>query len=104
MKYCSKCEETKENVEFHKRSSSIDGLQAWCKICLRADNRRMEAFRYKNGPTIKRDAKTCQRCNNIKPVSQFPRKNSSADGFASYCKPCWVIKIQGYQRKSKGKA
>lgn len=102
MKVCTKCNIEKESTEFHKRSGSKDSLQSWCKICLRADNRRMEAFRYRNGPTIIRDAKVCQRCMNKKPISQFPKKRSSADGYASYCKPCWVIKITQYQKKAKG--
>lgn len=101
MKICKNCGESKEYNEFHKRKKSKDGLQAWCKICLRADNKRMEAFRYKNGPTIIRTSKTCQRCKSIKPVSQFAKKGSSADGYTPYCKPCWVIKITEYQRKAK---
>jgi hypothetical protein len=101
MKYCSKCGETKEYSEFHKMTRSKDGHQNWCKICLRADNKRMIDFRYKNGPTIVRESKTCQRCNMIKPVSQFAKKKSSADWYTSYCKPCWVIIIRGYQVKGK---
>jgi hypothetical protein len=101
MKLCTKCEVIKESSEFHKRLIAKDGLQSWCKICLRADNKRMEGNRYKNGPSIIRDAKVCQRCMTKKPVSQFPKKGSSADGYASYCKPCWVIKIRGYQLKGK---
>jgi hypothetical protein len=101
MKLCKNCGVSKEYTEFHKRSKSKDGLQAWCKVCLLADNRRMDKIRYKNGPTIIRDAKVCQRCMTKKPVSQFPKKGSSADGYAPYCKPCWVIKIRGYQLKGK---
>ena len=33
MKKCSKCCETKELIEFSKRSAAKDGLYAYCKPC-----------------------------------------------------------------------
>lgn len=33
MKYCKKCNTEKPISEFHKRSASVDGLQAKCKSC-----------------------------------------------------------------------
>ena len=36
MKCCSKCGETKPFDEFGKRARSSDGLQTWCKPCMRA--------------------------------------------------------------------
>ena len=33
MKLCSKCGETKENLEFSKCTSSKDGLRSRCKAC-----------------------------------------------------------------------
>lgn len=101
MKKCSNCGETKEYSEFHKRSNGKDGLQVWCKVCLLADNRRMYAHRYKNGPTIIRESKVCNDCNLKKPINQFYKKNSSADGYGSYCKPCWVKRVQKSTRKTK---
>ena len=101
MKYCTKCGETKEFKDFHKMTRSKDGLQNWCKVCLRGANKVLYASYSKNGPTIVRTSKTCQRCKSIKPVSQFAKKGSSADGYTPYCKPCWVIKIRGYQIKAK---
>ena len=101
MKLCKKCGETKEYGEFHKMTKSSDGLQHWCKVCLNSHNNLMIELRKKNGPTVTRTSKTCQRCKNLKPVSQFAKKTGAADGYVSYCKPCWVIKIRGYQIKAK---
>ena len=36
MKTCSKCKQTKQLTEFHKRSRSSDGLQSKCKVCNKA--------------------------------------------------------------------
>lgn len=36
MKRCSKCGQEKEQTEFQKAASSRDGLQWWCKPCMRA--------------------------------------------------------------------
>jgi hypothetical protein len=35
MKTCSKCNQVKAEAEFGTRHRSIDGLQAWCRDCLR---------------------------------------------------------------------
>ncbi len=35
MKFCGKCEETKEDDCFSNKRSSKDGLQNWCKVCKR---------------------------------------------------------------------
>ena len=42
MKYCPKCEEHKEKSEFTKNKSRYDGLNGWCRVCLknwRVENR-----------------------------------------------------------------
>lgn len=36
MKKCNKCEETKDLSSFHKRTSKKDGLDCWCKVCVKA--------------------------------------------------------------------
>lgn len=33
-------------------------------------------------------AKACQRCQQMKPVAEFSRNRSRADGLAHYCRPC----------------
>lgn len=34
-KRCSKCKNTKSRKEFHNQSASKDGLNAWCKTCMK---------------------------------------------------------------------
>jgi len=39
-KYCSKCEQDKPIAEFSKAAREMDGLQRWCRPCMRAYNKR----------------------------------------------------------------
>lgn len=32
-KYCKRCEKTKHESDFHKRTMSADGLDTYCKLC-----------------------------------------------------------------------
>lgn len=50
MKKCTHCNETKELVNFNKRSVSKDGLQSWCKPC---DKKKKETYLFKNKLTTK---------------------------------------------------
>jgi hypothetical protein len=38
MKNCSKCGVTKDSTEFHKKTKSADGLQGYCKSCIKDTN------------------------------------------------------------------
>lgn len=40
VKHCSRCATTKSVDEFGRNRSARDGLQSWCKACVRAYNRR----------------------------------------------------------------
>ena len=40
MKYCTRCEQTKELTEFHKKSRSCDGRQSRCKVCVNAQDKK----------------------------------------------------------------
>lgn len=103
MYRCPSCKETKPSTEFHKSSRVKRGLQYYCKNCINRMSEERRQKRIANGPTIIRDSKVCQKCKNLKPISQFGKYRSAADGHMSYCKPCWVIitqKAQARQRKS----
>jgi hypothetical protein len=69
-----------------------------------AENKSMAEYRYKNGPTLIRDSKVCKDCGLKKPITQFYVKNKhSADGYGSYCKPCWVKRVQMSISRSKAR-
>lgn len=52
MKYCTKCK--RDDVEFYKNKASPDGLQTWCKNCLReyelSPERRVSRQKYNETP------------------------------------------------------
>lgn len=102
MEYrCPSCKESKPESEFHRSSTVKRGFQYYCKPCQNRMSEERRAHRKANGPTIIRTSKVCAKCNNKKPVSQFPVYRSAADGYGSYCKPCWVVITQKAQARQR---
>jgi hypothetical protein len=90
-KYCTKCDTEKNTSEYYKMTISKDGFQKWCKSCMLENYEVNKNKRLSNGPSIIRDSKVCRDCNTRKPINQFHvKRGHSADGYGSYCKPCWV--------------
>lgn len=103
-KTCRNCKVDKDTIEFYKMTSGPDGLQNWCKPCMISHNNAKAKERKANGPTIIRDAKVCQDCNTRKPINQFyVKRGHSADGYGSYCKPCWVKRTVMNQKNAAAK-
>ena len=101
-KVCKKCKESKDTEYFYKLTKSRDGFQTWCKPCMDDAFKRKSAERLANGPSIIRDAKVCRDCNTRKPINQFfVKRGYSADGYGSYCKPCWIKRTVISQKKAK---
>ena len=104
MKYCGRCKKEKDFSEFGKRAMSKDKLQAWCKPCLNKSNQEQALKRKANGPTIVRISKVCHTCGLKKPITQFHVKRGySADGYGSYCKPCWTIRVTRNRARLKAR-
>jgi 5-methylcytosine-specific restriction endonuclease McrA len=47
-----------------------------------------EQFSVISLPLQARTAKHCARCKNVKPLTDFAKSRSTADGLTAYCKPC----------------
>lgn len=60
VKECSKCHEVKDIDEFHMHRGSRDGHQAWCKACVKANDKRRTAVRRKNTASAKAAALNAQ--------------------------------------------
>ena len=103
-KYCGKCKTLKENESFYKLSTSKDKMQNWCKVCMDISNKANKEKRLIEGPSIIRDAKVCCDCNTRKPINQFHVKRGySADGYGSYCRPCWLKRTVKNQKNAQAK-
>lgn len=101
MKLCTKCNTLKNAEYFGKRSKAKDGLQVWCKACMNIANTNKAKERKEFGNTITRSSKVCVVCGFEKPITSFHRKRGySADGYGSYCKPCWSKKVISNKQKA----
>lgn len=92
FKTCSFCRENKSSSLFYKKSSSLDGLNYYCKECCYKE----EQIR-RNNNTIKNKYKnsfkdkTCHSCGLFKGSNDFYKSYSKTSGLSIYCKEC-VIK------------
>lgn len=89
-KFCPRCKTFKAPEQYARSSYTSHGLQTYCRACCSLFDKEKVARRKVNGPTITRDSKVCAKCKNEKPISQFGKRTSSADGKMPYCKPCWL--------------
>ena len=88
-KVCSICSTIKYITEFNKRKTSRDGYQNQCKNCI--DNRRKEHFELITDEINQHDInnnKTCNKCNQIKNITEYYKQNGNHDGYYNLCKNC----------------
>lgn len=50
------------------------------------------------------DHRRCPRCEQVKPLAEFPRHRSRADGHAAHCFPCHRENVAAYRATPEGKA
>lgn len=103
FKKCPRCQITKTEKDFWKSSRNNDGYQVYCIDCQKEKDKKQRERRRLLGPVISRDSKICNRCQTMKPISQFGIRRDSADGRMSYCKPCWVTYVKLAQIKAKNR-
>jgi 5-methylcytosine-specific restriction endonuclease McrA len=91
MKVCRRCNETKLLDEFDRNPRGIQGRDACCKVCKRARVVERMIARQEaeaRGDFVPPTSKKCCRCGEEKPVEQFKRNRSAADGYHPECKVC----------------
>lgn len=101
-KKCPQCKETKSYDQYWKSNTNKSGIQVYCIDCCKVKDKAQREYRKEHGPSIIKESKECQKCHNIKPISQFGKKRDASDGRLSYCKPCWLDitkKAQAKQRR-----
>lgn len=94
-KQCSRCGETKNVTEFYRDSRAKSGRAASCKTCRTKENRE---YRERNREAIKArqhaynakrtPRKTCTKCYETKPKTQFAKDRRKQDGLSPICKKC----------------
>lgn len=98
VKYCSKCDQTKEAQEFNKKVGN--SLQAWCRECYSAYYKAYNEVLKASDAKTHVDSKECQDCGLKKPRSQFGHRANSPDKLNTYCKPCWRVRSYNARRKA----
>jgi len=83
-KKCSKCKEIKPSFMFNNRTASKDGLQAYCKECLKKINK----LKKKPKEILPTGFKKCSTCRYIKPKAEFSLCKSTRDKLQYNCKEC----------------
>lgn len=95
MKKCSRCQETKENIEFGKRTSSKDGLDSRCLKCIRECSKQSsDKNRTKNNSRVTVSSKLCPTCRVEKTADCFGTNPGSKDGLRNECKYCRNVKTR----------
>ncbi|MFF9062105.1 endonuclease VII domain-containing protein [Streptomyces sp. NPDC014882] len=93
-KRCAWCGEIRPRAAFATKRSNLDGLQHRCRDCAaESDRRRQEAMGRTPPPRqgIREGHKHCQACGELKPHSEWHKKESAPDGLASRCRSCRAV-------------
>lgn len=102
MKYCSKCDQTKELIEFNKSNRNHkDGAYPYCRSCQSAYYKTYNQARKAAESKVVTTSKVCRDCGLEKPIGQFGKKSTSFDKHNIYCKPCWRKKTLAAVRKMR---
>lgn len=106
MKYCPKCEKTKDKKDFYKNSSKADGLQSYCKICQAANSRDWEKRNRKQYLKNNRIYNKLNSHKNIQRSAQYITNRRKTDPHFKFkhnlsCKIRKVIKGKKYKSTEK---
>jgi hypothetical protein len=109
MKKCIDCGVKKPFDAFSPSKKNRDGRASYCRTCVNVRNVSYRDQR-RGRPSARAAAlagqKWCPRCRTSKPIAQFGKNRSAADGLTSYCLPCHrevtranTIKLHGSTRE-----
>lgn len=102
MKKCAMCFIEKEPIEYNVSNRKYgDGRSSYCKSCQSAYYKAYNAARKAAHATVEVQAKLCRDCGLEKPISQFGKREVSADKHNIYCKPCWRARSYDAARKMR---
>lgn len=101
MKKCTKCMEEKEESEFSKNKGERDGLNYWCKKCVREKKKSYIENNFTGGVSDITH-KTCSKCKEVKSIDSFGLQRSNKDGYSSWCKDCRRNVINDFRERVGG--
>lgn len=102
-KMCVGCQRLLPSENYHKNKAAKDGLQSRCKSCIKEYTRqyRQKNKRRNSSVVTNNSLRNCTGCQTEKPVSEFYRAHSRADGYTTRCRDC-TRKENNSRRWSRG--
>ena len=100
-KTCYLCNKDLPLSSFHKRSKNPDGLDNRCKECKNAIQRRHHAIHNPPKEPDPEGFKTCTKCGELKPLSEFDPRYDGTDKPYPSCRPCKQATQTEYQRRRR---
>lgn len=99
-KYCPSCKKEFSLDSFGKNSYRRDGLNIYCKECVKEKSKRQKE-KYRQQKETDQLEKKCTGCNRILPIDMFHRCRISKGGFNSRCKDCVNVKERERSKTEK---
>jgi hypothetical protein len=102
-KFCPDCKTEKLADAFRMSKNHVAGLHTRCRECQAEKDRCIVKRRQENRSKLEpKTVKRCPNCEEFKQTaSEFPKNNSSKDGFHTYCKTCHCkIQMAAWNSKS----
>lgn len=87
-KQCCDCKKVLSTEKFSKNSDAPDGLEYYCKNCVKTRRKTRIAKYGVSVPYAEISEKICSKCKRVKSVDEFYRCPSSLDGRRSSCIDC----------------
>ena len=103
MKKCSACFIEKPVTEFYVANHTPSGRQSMCIPCYKAYFKQWRANRLSASQSEFPQSKTCQKCRQEKPLSQFGKRSVSKDKKMYMCKVCWRKETQAALKRHYNK-
>ncbi len=102
-KACYDCGKEKAADQFPNNKYRIDGLGDECKSCSRIRARSVKG-RHASGELHYKlvEQKPCTNCKVEKPIIQFNKNKTTADGYGTECKECMAEYGEKYKEDNKG--
>ena len=109
MKICRDCGQVLPLDDFSPSKKNRDGRASYCRSCFRVRGRRYREARAEAAGKPMRERldlpdghARCPSCERVKPLPDFGRRTGARSGRVSYCKPCYVKKIEDSRQRLHG--
>jgi hypothetical protein len=96
VRMCRDCGAIKPLTDFHVSPKRTGGRGSYCKDCFNVRSKKSYAKRVaekfgrqvREALVIPDGHRFCPDCDEIKPLSEFPKSRAGRGGYGDYCKPC----------------